>query len=54
MREDMFFRSLDRSSHDVNGTENFRIVERSRHDQCWDVNCTQAIDSGRIERIEWL
>jgi hypothetical protein len=44
----MFFRSLDRISHDASGTENFRIVERSRHDQCWSVNGTQAITSKRI------
>src|SRR5258708_37393683 len=54
LREDMFFRSLDRICHDVSGTEHFRIVERSHHDQCGSVNGTQTINSRRIQRIEWV
>ena len=50
----MFFRSLDLISHDVSGTENFRMIERSRHDQRWGMNSAQATNSGRIKRIEWL
>ena len=42
LREDVFFRSLDPISHDVSSTENFRMIERSRHDKRWGVNSAQA------------
>ena len=54
MGEDALLRAWDRVSHDVSRVYGGGIIERPSYHQRWDSDRIQAVNGGRVERLEWL